>query len=138
MRTTRKDVVTRFENMKNFCKELEHYSIFDSGIKNMVTIGIVSEGRITGTQNSYTYKEMNVFLDGIAFLNHINNSIEKRMVTWTVNDFKRVAEEISDFYDFDESKYPLALRNMIDNHDLYVGINDDVIRMYLGDYCQKD
>jgi len=60
------------------------------------------------------------------------------MVTWSVNDFKRVAEDISDSYDLDESKFPLALRNMIDNHDSYVGINNDVIRMYLVDYCQKD
>ena len=135
MRTTRKDVVTRFVNMKNFCKELEKYSIIDSSVNNMVTIRNESD---SSTVNFYSYKEMIAFLDGIAFLNRINNSMAKRMITWSVNDFKRVAEDISDLNNFDESKFPLALRNMIDNHDSNVGINNDVIRIYLVNYCQKD
>jgi len=134
MRTTKKDVVTRFENIKSVCKELEQYSIVDAGIGNLITICDSSNG----TQNFYTTKAMNAFLDGILFLNRITITMYKRTISWTVNDFKRVAEDISDEYVFDENKYPLALRNMIDNHDSNVGINNDVIRMHLIEYCQID
>lgn len=138
MRFTRKYVETRFNNLKNFCPEIEEYSIIDGDVNNMVTIGIVDKsGYIYNTVNYYSYREFDSFLDGIQFLNRITNNSEKRCISWSVNDFKNVAESFS-ITKFDETKYPLALRNMINNHDANEGINNSVIEKYLIDFCQKD
>lgn len=141
MRITRKFVEGRFNNLKNFCSEIENYSIIDCDgrIGKLITIGIVDKGGcISNTVNYYSYKEFDSFLDGIAFLNRITNTTEKRSISWSVNDFKNVAESLSDTYEFDENKFPSALQKMIYQHDANVGINNDVIQIYLIEYCQKD
>jgi hypothetical protein len=139
MRYTKKFVETRFNNLKNFCPEIESYSFIDSGLNNTITIGIVDKsGCISNTVNFYTPKEFDCFLDGIQFLNRITNSIEKRSISWSVNDFESVAESLADSYQFDSTKFSLALEKMIYQHDQTVGINTDVIQIYLIDYCQKD
>lgn len=133
MRFTKKTVENYFTALKNFCPEIESYSIIDSGVKNMLTIR-----NDAATISFYSPRELVAFLDGIAFLNRITNTTEKRSISWSVNDFKNVAESLSDTYEFDENKFPLALRNMIYQHDANVGINNDVIQIYLIEYCQKD
>lgn len=141
MRITRKFVETRFNNLKNFCSEIENYSIIDCDgrIGKLITIGIVDKGGcISNTVNYYSYREFDSFLDGIAFINRITNTKEKRSISWSINDFKNVAESLSDTYEFDSSKFPLALRNMIDKHDANEGINNSVIEKYLINFCQKD
>ena len=135
MRFTKKTVETYFTALKNFCPEIESYSIIDSGVKNMLTIRNDTDSSII---SFYSPRELVAFLDGIAFLNRITNTTEKRCIGWSVNDFKNVAESLSDMYQFDERKYPLALRNMIDNHDANEGINNSVIEKYLINFCQKD
>lgn len=139
MRYTKKFVETRFNVLKTFCPEIENYSLIDSEVNNMVTIGIMDKGGcISNTVNFYTPKEFYCFLDGIQFLNRITNSMEKRSISWSVNDFESVAESLSDLYQFDSTKFPLALEKMIYQHDQTVGINTDVIQIYLIDYCQKN
>lgn len=135
MRFTKKTVENYFTALKNFCPEIEGYSIIDSGVKNMLTIRNDADST---TISFYSPRELVAFLDGIAFLNRITNTREKRSISWSVNDFENVAESLSDMYEFDSTKFPLALRNMIDKHDANVGINNDVIQMYLIEYCQKD
>ena len=135
MRFTKKTVENYFTFLKTLCPEIEGYSIIDSGVKNMLTIRNDADST---TISFYSPRELVAFLDGIAFLNRITNTIEKRSISWSVNDFKNVAESLSDTYEFDENKFPSALRNMIDKHDANVGINNDVIQMYLIEYCQKD
>lgn len=141
MRFTKKTVENYFTALKNFCPEIESYSIIDCDgrIGNLITIGIVDKGGcISNTVNFYTPREFVAFLDGIAFLNRITNSSIKRSISWSVNDFKNIAESLSDMYEFDENKFPLALRNMIDKHDANEGINNSVIEKYLINFCQKD
>ena len=135
MRFTKKTVENYFTALKNLYPEIEGYSIIDSGVKNMLTIRNDADST---TISFYSPRELVAFLDGIAFLNRITNTIEKRSISWSVNDFKNIAESLSDMYEFDENKFPSALRNMIDKHDANVGINNDVIQMYLIEYCQKD
>ena len=40
MRFTKKTVENYFTALKNFCPEIEGYSIIDSGVKNMLTITV--------------------------------------------------------------------------------------------------
>ncbi len=64
-----------------------------------------------------------------------------RTITWHVDDFEQQAQTIEEGKDeklFDRSKFEEALSRMIDKHDANIGINWDVINVYLYDYCMLD
>ena len=61
-------------------------------------------------------------------------------VTWSVEDLKYQAELLKTFdskLEFDESKYKKTLELMIKEHDANIGINWDVIGIYVMEHCKK-
>jgi len=61
-------------------------------------------------------------------------------ISWSVEDLKYQAEQLKSFnpaLDFDESKFQETLEIIIYKHDAEIGINWDVIQIYLMKHCKK-
>lgn len=61
-------------------------------------------------------------------------------ISWSVEDLKYQAEQLKSFspdLDFDESKFQEILEMLIHKHDAGIGINWDVIQIYLMEHCKK-
>ena len=69
--------------------------------------------------------------------------IEQRSIYWGVTDFRLQALELCRFDDklckltYDESKFPEALKEMIENHDADWGISWVTVTEYLNKFCRK-
>ena len=103
-----------------------------------------------------TVEEANAFVDGLEAANgwmgepiwQIHNQkegVNKGLpttisITWSLEDIKQRANEImmdeNPYVKFDETKYPEVLRLLEEKHDANIGINWDVIDMYLIQYAK--
>ena len=62
-----------------------------------------------------------------------------RSIVWSVADFEdRSSIEKFNNYKFDKTKFSLALKLMIKDHDANTGITWDTVDYYLDTYCRKD
>ncbi|ALN97149.1 hypothetical protein BOX09_gp38 [Flavobacterium phage Fpv1] len=65
---------------------------------------------------------------------------KSRSISWSVEDLKHQAENLKGFspdLDFDETKFEEVLEMIIHKHDANIGINWDVIQIYLMEHCKK-